>query len=63
MKEEVLDFEAKIKIIKEKLENLTNPEITLKESVELYKSGINDIKTAQKLLDDAKLEFETLSKE
>ncbi len=63
MKEDILDFEKQIVVIKEKLEKLTNPQITLKESVELYKSGILDIKSAQKLLDDARLEFEKLNKD
>lgn len=63
MKEDILDFEKQIVLIKEKLEKLTNPQITLKESVELYKSGILDIKSAQKLLDDARLEFEKLNKD
>lgn len=63
MKEDILDFEKQIIVIKEKLEKLTNPQITLKESVELYKSGILDIKSAQKLLDDARLEFEKLNKD
>lgn len=63
MNEETIDFESKIKSIKEKLNQLTDPEITLKESVAIYKSGMAEIEEAQKLLDEAKLEFEILNKE
>lgn len=63
MSEEVIDFETKIKNIKEKLDKLTTPDLTLKESVELYKSGMKEIEEATKILDEAKLEFEILSKE
>lgn len=54
------NFEQKINSAKEKLEKLSNPEITLKESLELYKSGMTDLKEAQKMLEDAKLEYEIL---
>ena len=63
MKEESKDFESKLENIKQMLDRLTNPEIFLKESVELYKNGMKEIALAQKLLDDAKCEFETLNKD
>lgn len=62
MSEEVVDFETKIKSIKEKLEKLSSSELTLKESVELYKNGMAEIEEASAILANAKLEFETLSK-
>lgn len=63
MNEEVLDFESKIKNIKDKLDKLTTPDLTLKESVAVYKSAMVEIEAANKLLEEAKLEFEVLNKE
>ena len=54
------EFEEKIKNAKEMLEKLMNPEITLQESLNLYKDGTQELKSAQKLLEDAKIEFETI---
>lgn len=56
------NFEQKLEKAKELLEDLTNPEITLSDSVKIYKEGISKIEDAQKLLDEAKLEFEELNK-
>lgn len=56
------NFEQKLQMAKELLEDLTNPEITLSKSVKIYKEGISKIEDAQKLLDEAKLEFEELNK-
>jgi exodeoxyribonuclease VII small subunit len=61
MSEEKINFEDKIKNAKEILEKLINPEITLSQSVETYKSGMKELEEAQKLLDSAKLEFEELN--
>ena len=63
MKEENKDFESRLENIKQMLDKLTSPEISLKESVELYKSGMKEITSAQKILDEAKCEFETISKD
>jgi len=54
-------FENKIIEAQKLLEKLIDPEITLSNSVEVYKNGMKELETAQKLLDDAKLEFEELS--
>ena len=54
-------FENKIKEAKFLLEKLINPEITLQDSVNIYKNGIKELEDAQKLLDDAKLEFEEIN--
>jgi len=59
-KEEV-GFEENIKNAQELLEKLMDPEITLSQSVEVYKEGLKELEVAQKLLDDVKLEFEELS--
>ncbi len=55
-----LNFEDKIKTAKELLEKLIDPEITLQNSVKVYKDGMKEIEEAQKLLDEAKLEYEEL---
>ncbi len=59
--EEVISFEQKIKEAQGLLEKLIDPEITLSKSVEVYKAGLKELEVAQKLLDDAKLEFEELT--
>jgi exodeoxyribonuclease VII small subunit len=38
-------------------------DITLSDSMKLYKSGIKELNDAQKLLQDAKIEFQQLSKD
>ena len=65
MSEEIdkISFESKIEEAKKHLEKLIDPEITLSNSVEEYKKGINELETAQKLLDEAKLDFKELNKE
>ncbi len=52
-----ISFEKKIEKSKMILEKLMNPEITLSDSVALYKEGVLELKEATKLLEDAKLEF------
>ena len=60
-KEEKVSFEDKIEEAKKLLDKLIDPEITLSQSVDIYKNGMKEIESAQKLLDEAKLEFEELS--
>ncbi len=55
--EEKLVFEDKIKNAKEILEKLSNPDITLTDSMENYKKGMKELEVAQKLLYEAKLVF------
>ncbi|AXX92181.1 exodeoxyribonuclease VII small subunit [Malaciobacter molluscorum LMG 25693] len=62
-KEETLAFEEKILKAKELLEKLNNQDITLQDSIEVYKSGIKQLDEAQKLLDEAKLIFTTKEKD
>ena len=57
MADKKISFEDKISEAKVLLEKLIDPEITLSTSVEVYKNGLKELETAQKLLDEAKLEF------
>lgn len=59
---ETLSFEQKVVKAKELLEKLSNPEITLSDSIEVYKNGMKQLEEAQKLLDEAKLIFTTENK-
>jgi exodeoxyribonuclease VII small subunit len=52
-----MNFEEKVEKSKTILEQLMDPEITLQKSVELYKEGMNELSQAQKLLEEAKIEF------
>lgn len=54
---EEISFEEKVIKAKELLEKLSNPQITLSDSIKLYKTGIKELEEAQKLLDEAKLIF------
>ncbi len=54
---EDITFEKKIQNAKELLEKLSNPDITLSDSLNTYKKGIKELDEAQKLLDEAKLVF------
>ena len=57
------NFEEKILKAKELLEKLSNPQITLSDSIQVYKTGVKELEDAQKLLDEAKLMFTTANKE
>ena len=57
------NFEDKIIKAKELLEKLSNPQITLSDSINVYKTGVKELEDAQKLLDEAKLMFTTANKE
>jgi len=50
-------FEEKLSYSKALLEKLMNPEITLEESVKLYEEGLQNIKEAQKLIEEAKIKI------
>jgi exodeoxyribonuclease VII small subunit len=50
-------FEEKLEYSKVLLEKLMNPEITLEESVKLYEEGLQNIKEAQKLIEEAKIKI------
>ena len=55
-------FEEKIIKANELLEKLSNPQITLSDSIEVYKNGVKELEEAQKLLDEAKLIFSVENK-
>lgn len=63
MKKEEELFEDKINKAKGLLDKLTNPDITLSDSVKYYKDGIAELTQAQKLLDEAKAIFTIENKE
>ena len=52
------DFEQKLQEAKTILEQLNSPDITLEASVEAYKKGMDALKEATKLLENAKLSIE-----
>lgn len=54
------DFETLINLSKTALERLGDPKLTLKESLEIYKMGLANLNKAQKLLEEAELEYKTL---
>ncbi len=58
---EKINFEEKINEAKKHLEKLMNVDITLSDSVKEYKAGLKELELAQKLLDEAKLEYEELN--
>lgn len=53
-------FEERLKNAKEILEKLNNPELPLDDGLKLYKDGMKELNLATKMLEDAKLEFETI---
>lgn len=56
-------FEDKIDSAKGKLKKLMNTDITLKESMTIYKDGIKELKDAEELLSKAKIEYEEIKKD
>ena len=63
MSNEQNDFESKVEAAKKIMERLMDPDIPLEESVKLYKEGMALLKEAGKILEEAKLEVETIEKE
>ncbi|HHD81621.1 MAG TPA: exodeoxyribonuclease VII small subunit [Campylobacterales bacterium] len=53
-------FEEKLEESKKILNQLMNPEITLEESLKLYENGLNKIKEAQKMIEEAKAKIEII---
>ncbi|MDD3591588.1 MAG: exodeoxyribonuclease VII small subunit [Sulfurovum sp.] len=53
-------FEEKLEHSKALLEKLMKPDITLEESVRLYEEGLNTIKEAQKLIEEAKIKVSVI---
>ena len=63
MQNEHLDFESKVEAAKKIMEQLMDPEIPLEKSVKLYKEGMALLKEAGEILENAKIEVETIEKE
>jgi len=55
-------FEKKLDASKEILNKLMDPAITLEESLKLYENGLEQIKKAQKMIEEAKVKIETIEK-
>ncbi len=55
-------FETKLEASKEILNSLMNPSITLEESIKLYEQGLKEIKSAQKMIEEAKVKIKTIEK-
>lgn len=55
-------FETKLEESKKILNQLMNPEITLEESLKLYENGLQQIKEAQKMIEEAKVKIEVIEK-
>ena len=49
-----IHFEDRIAKIKQIIDKLNNAEITLKDGMQLYKDGVDEINEAQKMLESAK---------
>ena len=55
-------FENKLEESKKILNQLMNPDITLEESLKLYEDGLIKIKSAQKMIEEAKGKIEIIEK-
>ncbi len=55
-------FETKLEESKKILNQLMDPAITLEESLKLYEDGLKKIKSAQKMIEEAKVKIETIEK-
>ena len=58
-----VSFEKRLDEAKELIEKLMSQDITLEESIFLYKQGLESLNSAQKMLEEAKLKVEEISKE
>jgi len=55
-------FESKLEEAKTILNQLMDPSITLEESLKLYEKGLHEIKTAQKMIEEAKTQIHIIEK-
>ncbi|TQR33045.1 exodeoxyribonuclease VII small subunit [Campylobacter sp. MIT 99-7217] len=55
-----MSFEEKCKKANEALEKLNNNELSLDDSVKIYKEGLKNIKEAREILEKARLEVEQI---
>ncbi len=56
-------FEENLEEAKALIEKLMDSEVTLEESIKLYKEGLKAIEEAQKALEGAKLKIKKISKD
>lgn len=52
------NFEEMVEFAKKVLNKLSSQEITLKESLQLYEQGMESLRKAQNLLEDAKIKYQ-----
>lgn len=57
---DVQDFEAVVERAREMLEKLNTQENTLKDSLALYEEGMRCLKSAQKILEQAQLQYQEI---
>jgi len=53
-------FEIKLQNAKNTLDILTNPDITLQDSVKAYDKGMKELNDAQKILEDAVIKIQEI---
>lgn len=58
--EQALNFEEYLEYATQALEKLGDENISLNESLELYKKGMENLQKAQKLLETAQVQCETI---
>ena len=63
MAKEQESFEIKLEKAKNILESLSNPELSLADGMKKYQEGINILKEASKMIEEAKLEYTKLQKD
>ncbi len=56
-KQEDINFEDKITKAKELLEKLSNPQITINESLKLYNDGLKELELSSKVIRRSKISF------
>jgi len=56
-------FEDKLKKAKDIIEKLSDTTLPLDKGMSLFKSGIEELKEASKMLEEAKIEFESVENE
>ncbi len=56
-------FEESLNEVKDLIDKLINSDITLEESIKIYKEGMEAINNAQKTLEEAKLKIKKISKD
>ena len=56
-------FEENLELAKEYIDKLLDPEVTLEDSVELYKKALEVITKAQNMVEEAKLKVKEIDKQ